>query len=132
MSGSSSYSDCPCVANPRHLLCHTARDGAKTAEQWAQLSATVSKLLPPEAWQAFSVDLYLSFWTLSLQDIHCPTDSCGPHLVLAYLHVYCGLHPMLMDQHYAGACVTRGTLCYPESQLKLTLISSRAAIHAPT
>ena len=25
-----------------------------------------------------STDLYLSFWTLSLQDIHCPTDACVP------------------------------------------------------
>ena len=52
-----------------------------------ELSATVSRLLPSEAWQAISVDLYLSFWTLSLQDIHCPTDSCAalplpPHHLL--------------------------------------------------
>ena len=53
--------------------------GAKeAADQWTQLAATVTRLLPPEAWQAFSPDLYLSFWTLSLQDIHCPTDSCAP------------------------------------------------------
>jgi len=42
---------------------------------WNTLSASVRDLQPPAVWEAISVELYYTFWSLSLYDIYVPIES---------------------------------------------------------
>ena len=45
------------------------------ATAWATLSASVRALQPPPVWECIGVELYYTFWSLSLYDIHVPVES---------------------------------------------------------
>ncbi len=42
------------------------------------MSASVRALQPPAVWVSISVELYYTFWSLSLYDIYVPIESCAP------------------------------------------------------
>lgn len=43
--------------------------------QWPALADSVRALLPAAVWNIIPVELYTTFWSLSLYDIHVPTES---------------------------------------------------------
>ena len=43
--------------------------------QWDGMLREVTALKPALLWQSLSPELYITFWSLSIQDIYCPTDS---------------------------------------------------------
>ena len=43
--------------------------------QWEELTGIVAGLHPSPVWDSLTPDLYTTFWSLSVQDIHCPVDA---------------------------------------------------------
>ena len=41
---------------------------------WEELLAMCTSMLPARTWLSLSPELYLTFWTLSLSDLHCPVE----------------------------------------------------------
>jgi THO complex subunit 2 len=39
---------------------------------WGELLTEVRGMLPEHTWTAISPELYLSFWTMTLYDLHVP------------------------------------------------------------
>jgi Transcription factor/nuclear export subunit protein 2 len=42
---------------------------------WPAVAASVRAVLPAAVWDIIPVELYTTFWSLSLYDIHVPIDS---------------------------------------------------------
>ena len=42
---------------------------------WPAVAASVRAVLPAAVWDIIPVELYTTFWSLSLYDIHVPTES---------------------------------------------------------
>jgi Transcription factor/nuclear export subunit protein 2 len=74
------YSGAPATAAAATLV-----GSAALLAQWARtaapVSAAVTQLLPPHARSSISQQLYLTFWTLRLYDLHVPKDEYKSNIV---------------------------------------------------
>lgn len=42
---------------------------------WAVVAASLRAVQPAPVWEAIGLELYFTFWSLSLYDIHVPVES---------------------------------------------------------
>jgi len=98
------------------IIVHAAGD-LPTSEHpgWPALAASVQALLPPPVWHAVSVELYTTFWSLSLYDIHVPVESCVPVL---------SNHALLFNS--SNSC---SQPCFPGPHAKKPLCTAAARWH---